>query len=178
MNKNEQKFLDFYDEYVTKIYRYVYFRVGSEQLAQDLASETFLKTWQYLKEGKPIENLSAMTYKVCRNVISDYFRNSGAFPIKLEDVSEKNNIAEINEDFLEKAENSIELEKIKNQIKLLRLEYQEIIIWRYVDDFEIEEIAQILGKSEGAVRTLISRAVSALKEISGAGRKDTTKNVG
>jgi len=48
-------------------------------------------------------------------------------------------------------------------LKQIKEEYQEVIIWYYVDDFEVGEIAQILGKSEGAVRVSLSRAVKALK---------------
>lgn len=163
MTENEQKFLEFYDEYVTKIYRYVYFRVGSEQVAQDLTSDTFLKTWEYMKQGNFIGNLSAMTYQVCRNVISDYFRKNNSLPINLDEIAEINLIDTANK-VSDKTAESLETEEILSCLKLIKVDYQEIIIWRFIDDFEIEEIAQILGKSEGSVRTLISRAVKALRE--------------
>ena len=163
MQINEQQFLEFYDKFVTKIYRYVYFRVGSEQVAQDLTSEAFLKTWQYIKDGKEIGNLSAMTYQVCRNLIADYFRNvADKLPISLDNVADSD-LAVADSDLITKAEAGLSLDAIKSRLRLIKEEYQELIIWYYIDDFEIYEISQILGKSTGSVRTALSRAVKALK---------------
>lgn len=159
---NEQKFLDFYDQNITRIYRYIYFRVGSVQTAQDLASEAFLKIWQYLKEGKGIENLSAMTYQVCRNLIADYFRKKSNLPITLEEAAD---FVKHIEEFDLKSDQDLAIEDIKKALRYLREEYQEAIIWYYIDDFSIEDIAGITGKSQGAVRTLTSRAVKALREL-------------
>src|SRR4030042_4832491 len=164
---NERKFLQFYDQNVTKIYRYVYFRVGSEQVAQDLSAEAFMRTWQYLKAGKEIDNISAMVYKVCRNAISDYFRNNSDIPNQFDVVSESNSVVSesalvVSEsDLVRKTDASIELDIVKDKLRLIRPEYQEMIIWYYIDDFEVPEIAQIIGKSEGAVRVSISRALKA-----------------
>lgn len=165
--KDERKFLEFYDQNITKIYRYIYFRVGSEETAQDLSSEAFLKTWQYLNEGKDIGNLSAMIYQVCRNLIADYFRKNPKLPIPLDEISEIH-LSEGQADLEEKTEKNLRVDQIMDCLRLIREEYQEVIIWYYVDDFNIDEIAQILGKSEGAVRTSLSRALRALKEAVGA----------
>ena len=163
MNENEQKFLDFYDKSATKIYRYVYFRVGSEEVAQDLASEAFLRTWRYLKEGKFIGNLSAMTYEVCRNLISDYFRINRKLPISLEEISELNlNISESG--LVRETEIKADLDLIRRHIKLIKDDYQDLIIWRYIEGLNTAEIAQILDKSEGSIRTSLSRALAALKK--------------
>ncbi len=163
-NIDEQKFLEFYDQHITRIYRYVYFRVGSEETAQDLSSEAFLKTWQYLKDGKEIGNLSAMIYQVCRNLIADYFRKNKSLPINLDDISEMNlNETEFTDNSFQAANINFELDQIKERIKLLRDEYQDLIVWHYVNDLQIKEIAQILDKSEGSIRTSLSRALKALK---------------
>jgi len=160
--ENEQKFLEFYDQNITKIYRYIYFRVGSQEIAQDLSSEAFLKTWQYLKDGNFIGNLSAMIYQICRNLIADYFRKNPNLLIPIEDVQETH-LSEAEIGFVKKTDENLKLEQIMGCLKQIKEEYQEVIIWYYVDDFEVGEIAQILGKSEGAVRVSLSRAVKALK---------------
>lgn len=160
---NEQNFLQFYDQNITKIYRYIYFRVGSQEVAQDLSSEAFLKAWQYLKDGNFIGNLSAMTYQICRNLISDYFRKNPKLPIPLDEVAESH-LSEAQTGMEEKTEKNLKIDQIMGCLRLIKVEYQEIIIWYYVDDFEVGEISQILGKSEGAVRTSLSRAIKALKE--------------
>src|SRR3989338_8523041 len=99
---NEEQFLELYDAHVGKIYRYIYFRVGSEEQAQDLTSEVFLKCWQYMNGlrttdyGLPsknqdnseefsggsrwtvvrrrVKNPRAFFYRVARNLISDFYR--------------------------------------------------------------------------------------------------------
>ncbi len=168
MQSNEQKFLDFYDKNVMKIYRYVYFRVGSQEAAQDLSSEAFTKTWQYLINGnRQIENLSALIYQICRNLISDHFRYNSDISIPLEGVSDNISdkiIGESESVIVGKAEDCFQLDQIKECLKLIRPEYQELIIWYYIDDFEVPEIAQILGKTEGAIRTSLSRAIAALRD--------------
>lgn len=163
LQTDEKNFLDFYDQNVAKIYRYIYFRVGSEQVAQDLASEAFTRAWQYLKDGKFIGNLSAMTYQICRNLISDYFRKKQSLPVPLEQTPGIV-LDESDKDLIESVDNCLALDKIKDELALIKEEYQEVIIWHYIDDFEIEEIAQILGKTEGSVRTSLSRALKALRD--------------
>ncbi len=162
MVQNEQKFLEFYDQNITKIYRYIYFRVGSQEIAQDLSSEAFLKTWQYLKNGNSIGNLSAMIYQICRNLIADYFRKNPNLPVPIENIPETN-LGEEETGLINKTDENLKLDQIMVCLKLIKEEYQEVIIWYYVEDFKVGEIAQILGKSEGAVRTSISRAIKALK---------------
>jgi len=167
MPSTEQQFLEFYDKNVTKIYRYIYFRVGSREATQDLASEAFTKTWQYLKNGnRHIGNLSALIYQICRNLIADYFRYNADMPIPISDISDKTSdkiIGETESTIAAKVEDCFRLDQIRQCLRLIKPEYQELIIWYYIDDFEVSEIAQILGKSEGAVRTSLSRAIGALK---------------
>jgi len=59
----------------------------------------------------------------------------------------------------------LEMASVKKALAGLNEEYREVIIWRYLDELEIKEIAQILDKKEGAVRTLLSRALASLKEV-------------
>lgn len=165
LQTDEKNFLDFYDQNVAKIYRYIYFRVGSEELAQDLASEAFTRAWQYLKDGKFIGNLSAMIYKICRNLISDYFRKKQSLPVPLEETSEAAlRKSDSDNSLVEATDDCLALDKIKIGLTMIREEYQEVIIWHYIDDFEIEEIAQILGKTEGSVRASLSRALKAIRD--------------
>jgi len=59
---------------------------------------------------------------------------------------------------------SLDMSSVKQALRQLSPDYQEIIIWRYLDELETKEIAEILNKSEGAVRTLLSRALSDLRK--------------
>jgi len=166
---DEQKFLEFYDQYVEKIYRYVFFRVGSEELAEDLSSEVFLRSWQYInqnKESKPslkaMQNPRAFFYQVARNLITDFYRHKDKSPISLEEITDTT-IADKNNDTAEQTNRSLEMETVRRALDCLNDDYKEVIIWRYLEEMEIKEIAEILNKSEGAVRVLLSRALSNLK---------------
>lgn len=171
---NEQQFLEIYDKNVGKIYRYIYFRVGSEEMAQDLTSEVFLKSWQHLQKNGitdsqsvdeiQLNNPRAFLYQVARNLITDYYRKKDKEPLSLEEITDRT-ISDKEESQVEKTAKNIEFEAVKKALSYLSDDYQEIIIWRYLDELEIREIAEIMRKPEGTVRTLLSRALGRLKEV-------------
>ncbi len=68
------------------------------------------------------------------------------------------------QDLVEKIELASDLEEVKKALQKIREEYREIIVLRFVEEMSVKETAEILGKSEGAVRVLLHRAVAALKE--------------
>lgn len=186
----EQQFLELYDAHVGKIYRYIYFRVGSPEQAQDLTSEVFLKSWQYIGGGqnnltpsfakaskdkptislkrrggiKGLNNPRAFFYQVARNLITDFYRQKDRAPLSLEEIADKT-IADKTDGPGEMASIALDMESVKKALMHLNDDYREIIIWRYLDELEIKEIAEILDKREGTVRTLLSRALGELKEI-------------
>ena len=59
MSDLKKQFSKIYDEHIKKIYRFVYLKVSSEDIAQDIASETFLKAWDKFKAGEEIKNMQA-----------------------------------------------------------------------------------------------------------------------
>jgi len=157
----EQQFLECYDQHVGKIYRYIYFRVNAEELAQDLTSEVFLKSWQSLSL-KGVSNPRAFFYQVARNLVTDFYRKKDKTPISLEEITDKP-ISDKTASPLDLAAVSLDMNLVKQALRQLSPDYQEIIIWRYLDELETKEIAEILNKSEGAVRTLLSRALGELR---------------
>lgn len=169
-NIGEEQFLDIYDKYVGKIYRYIYFRVSAAETAQDLTSDVFLKSWQYLSSqqsavnSKRLENPRAFLYQVARNLISDFYRKKGNSPLSLEEIADKDAFIVDGRDSVVEIDKNIEIDSVKEAIGSLNADYQEVIIWRYLDEMEIKEMAQILEKSEGAVRVLLSRALAALRD--------------
>lgn len=165
----EQQFLELYDVNVGKIYRYIYFRVGSEEHAQDLTSEVFLKSWQYITQRsidkrQPLKNPRAFFYQIARNLIIDFYRQKDKAPLSLEEIADRP-IADKTSGPKEIASISLDMVSVKKALLRLNDDYREIIIWRYLDELEIREIAEILDKREGAVRTLLSRALASLKEV-------------
>lgn len=165
----EQQFLELYDANVGKIYRYVFFRVGSEEQAQDLTSEVFLKSWQYINNqptvnSKQLKNPRAFFYQIARNLIADFYRQKDRLPISLEEIADKS-IADRAHSPSDLAAVSLDMDSVKKALLRLSDDYREVIIWRYLDELEIKEISEILDKRENNVRTILSRALTELKEI-------------
>lgn len=151
-----------YDQYVRQIYRFVFFKVGSKEEAEDITSDVFLKAWNYLNEKKEINSFSGLLYRIARNSIIDLYRSRSAKP---ESVSTENiDVADSGAWYAEIGD-KMEAGRITGSLKKLKQEYQEVITLRYVDELEISEIAEITGKGNIAVRVTLHRAIKKLKEI-------------
>jgi len=157
-----------YDQYIDKIYRFIFLKVNSQEVAEDLTSETFLRGWEVFKEQSrenskneiKIENPPAFLYQIARNLVTDFYREKGKARI----VSTENiRIIDPRINLEEKAKFHSDLEEVKNALTNLKENYQEVIIWRYLDDLSVPEIAKILDKSEEAIRVTLHRALKALK---------------
>ena len=158
---NEQ-FGQIYDQYIDKIYRFVFLKVNSEEIAQDLTSETFLRCWEtFKKQETNIENPSAFLYQIARNLVVDHYREKG----RVQFVSaEFASIADPRPNLEEKAILSSDIEQIKGVLADLKEDYQNVIIWHYLDDLSIPEVAKMLDRSEEATRVLLHRALESLRK--------------
>lgn len=167
-NKDRQAFVKAYDLYADQLFRFIYFKTGSKEEAEDLTSAVFLKVWDYIQEGNLIEykTLKSLLYKVARNSIIDYYRkNSGREKISLDDPDKNLDIADEKNNLIKQAETASDFSNLENKLLQLKDEYREVIALRFVDELTISEIAVILNKSKGNVRVLIFRAIEALKKL-------------
>jgi RNA polymerase sigma-70 factor (ECF subfamily) len=157
-----------YDRYVDTVFRFVYFRVGNRQLAEDLTSDTFLRalkrigsfTWQ----GR---DLGAWLVTIARNLVADHFK-SGRYRLEVTtgDVLD----ADREDRGPEGSPESAVVEHITNMallgaVKQLNPEQQECIVLRFLQGFSVAETAQTMGKNEGAIKALQYRAVRALARL-------------
>jgi len=160
-NGDSAAFSRIYDDFAEKLYRFIYFRVGHKEVAEDVLSDTFVKAWQKLKQINSPEALSGWLYQIAKNNIIDYYRIKKDF-VPIEEVA----------DFLEDAINpidtvnlNIDQAKIFELLVLLPDEQRLVIQYKFIEDLTNEEIAYLLGKSEGAVRVIQHRALTKLKEL-------------
>jgi len=159
----EKMFLEAYTQYSSKIYKHIFFRVNNSQTAQDLTSETFLKTWRYLREGNKIENIKNFIYRVAHNLIVDHYKNNSRHKeVSIEDLTEEP--ATDSSDFLESFHLSFECEYVLKIIPTLPEAYRQIITYRYIDELNVLEIKKITGYSLANIYTLTHRALKMLKE--------------
>ncbi len=162
-NQDPDAYAQFYDLYVEKIYRFIFFKVNTTHDAQDLTSEVFLKLWQTIKGGKQIRNLNAFIYMVARNTVIDFYRQKNREDLSTQDI-EQTQVTDARIELVEHQVKNQGLDQIGQGLKNLKDEYREVVVLRFMDELSIGEIAQVLGKSQGAVRVLIHRALKALKE--------------
>ncbi|HEX9502775.1 MAG TPA: RNA polymerase sigma factor [Patescibacteria group bacterium] len=160
-NGDTAAFALIYDHFSAKIYKFIFFRVGHKEVAEDVLSDTFVKGWQKINQVNSPSALSAWLYQIAKNNIIDYYRLKKE-TVALEDV----------QDFLEDEVNPIDLtslniqqKKILDVLHELPAEQQEVIKYKYFEDLSNEEIAYILGKNEGTIRVIQHRALAKLKEI-------------
>jgi RNA polymerase sigma-70 factor (ECF subfamily) len=157
-----------YDRYVDLVYRYVFYRVASRQLTEDLVSETFLRalrrigsfTWQ----GR---DFAAWLVTIARNLIADHYK-SGRFRLEVttDDIvgaasARPSHAAGPEIQVLESMTN----ETLLRAVKQLNPEQQECIVLRFLQGFSVSETAQAMGKNEGAIKALQYRAVRALARM-------------
>lgn len=152
---------EIYDRYAPRIYRFIYFKVGNRADAEDIASETFLKAWQYIREGQTIKNFNAFLYSIARNLVIDHYRFE-ARKKEFEEHSADELASHAN--LLRGLEIKQNEEQILRALKSLKNEYCEVIILRYFDDLSIGDVAQIINKSQNNTRVLIHRALAALRK--------------
>jgi len=156
-------FSKIYDQYINKIYRFVFLKVNSQEVAQDLTSETFLRTWEKFSQdkGNPIKNPQAFLYRTARNLVIDHYREKG----KAQVVSaELNPIVDPRQNLEEEAMLTSNVNTIRIALTDLKEDYQNVIIWHYLDDLPIWEVAKMLDRTEGATRVLLHRALNALRQ--------------
>ncbi|MCX6718107.1 MAG: RNA polymerase sigma factor [Candidatus Staskawiczbacteria bacterium] len=162
MDSLNEQFGKIYDQYIDKIYRFVYLKVNSQEVAEDITSKVFIKGWEsYQKQGSDIKNQSAFLYQIARNAVVDHYREKGRDRTISVDASPQ--IADPGTNAHNKAILSADIEVVKKAIKKLKPEHQDIIIWHYLEDMPIDNIAQLLGKPAGTVRVMLHRGLKDLK---------------
>jgi RNA polymerase sigma-70 factor (ECF subfamily) len=165
---DKEAFIKVYDESVNDIYRFVYFKIGNKEEANDITSMVFLKTWNHIQNNslEDSKTLRALLYKIARNTIIDHYRETGnKITASLDDEENKIDVVDEAQDPQEKMDNEANLELIKSKLPLLKEEYREVIIMKFINDLSLEEIADISGKTKGNVRVLLHRALGALRTL-------------
>ena len=163
MEEINEYFSQIYDQHVKKIYRFIYLKVSLVETAEDLSSEVFLRLYRHIQKNNPsIENPQAFLYQIARNVVVDHYRSQKVSFVSIEKTTIE--IEDMSERTREQGEISLEMDRIRQAIAQLQGDYQDLVIWRYIDELTVPEIAQITGKTEENVRVGVHRAIRALKE--------------
>ena len=152
-----------YDEFAPGIYRYAYRLTGHRATAQDVASETFRRLLAALNHGSgPTDNLSAWLYRVAHNLIVDGFRGQpDDAPVPLQKAPEIPVPGRV-EGWVEHREAVAAARAALAQLTQLQ---QQAIALRFLEGLSIRETAEIMGKTEEAVKALQYRGTNSLRRI-------------
>jgi len=159
VNGNTDAFGELYSLFVEKIYRYIFYHVKSKTTTEDITGEVFLKAWRAIGSCRGKENtFSPWLYRIAHNQLIDEIRKRQRHPsVELENAE---NISD--------SESSVEeyskQQELLGVIDCLPPNYKQVIILKFIEGLDNREIANIMGKSEGAIRVLQMRALSTLKK--------------
>jgi RNA polymerase sigma-70 factor (ECF subfamily) len=153
-----------YERYVDKIYSYVYYRTGHQHEAEDLTAKVFFQALSHLprfvQRGLPF---SSWLYRIAHNVVANWYR----------DRSRRKTVSLDGLDSLGRATSDGLLHRVAQDewrlslteaVRRLPPERQELLILKFVEQLPNAQIGQIMGRSEGAIKSLYHRTLLALRE--------------
>jgi RNA polymerase sigma-70 factor (ECF subfamily) len=151
-----------YERYVTRIYNYIYYRTGHAFEAEDLTARVFQRASNHISRyrnmGLPF---SAWLYRIAHNLVANWYRdNQRRQEVPLENTDELVHKSEHLETTLV---HNQEMERLLKHIRALTPERQQLIILKFVERLSNTEIGQIMGRSEGAIKSLYHRTLINLR---------------
>jgi RNA polymerase sigma-70 factor (ECF subfamily) len=155
-----EAFGELYRRYFDPIYRYLRARVAQEADAEDLAAAVFLRSYRslgrYRERGLPF---SAFLYQVARNALTDHYR-AGRREVSLEHAA---SVPAPDDDLDDRLDRKSAIARMREAMDRLSEDHREVIRLRLLVGLTTETAAQWMGRSEGAVRVLLFRALEALR---------------
>lgn len=158
---SDQALTALYNHYFERIYRFIFYRVSHKETAEDLTEDVFVKLFAKLKDLEQTGAFEGWLFQIARNLVIDYYRSKKQ-TIAIEDV----------ENTLEYETNIVDVVNLQTEqivfIKLLKElapEQQQVIKLKFLEELDNSVIAQMLNKTEGAIRVIQHRAIAKLKEL-------------
>jgi RNA polymerase sigma-70 factor (ECF subfamily) len=152
-----------YDQHYDAVFRYCYYRVNDVPLAEDLASEVFVRMVEKLDtfrfRGRP---LLAWLYTIARNLVTDAYRNNGrAAHLPLEQASTVSVDGE--QSLVQGVDRRLSADCLASALEHLTCEQRQVILFKFIEDLNNAQVARLMNKSEGAIKSLQHRALNALR---------------
>jgi RNA polymerase sigma-70 factor, ECF subfamily len=159
-----EAFGQLYDHYHPQVYRFLYYRVGSQTLAEDLTSDTFFRALRSMSsfrwQGK---DFGAWLMTIARNLTTDHYKSGkNRLEVTTEDMSPHDSATEGPEATVMA---HLTNETLMAALKKLPVEQQECLVMRFLQGLSISETAQTMGRSDGAIKQLQLRAVRNLAKL-------------
>jgi RNA polymerase sigma-70 factor (ECF subfamily) len=151
-----------YERYVGRIYNYIYYRTGNQYDAEDLTARVFMRAIRHINNyedrGLPF---SAWLYRIAHNLVANWHRdNSRHYEVGLDDILIAQPEFQQPENLLVHLEDQ---EKLLQMVRQLPPERQQLLILKFVEHLSNAEIGQIMGRTEGAIKSLYHRTLLSLR---------------
>jgi len=160
----DEEFSALYRAHVRDVYSYAYYRIGNHHDAEDVTEHTFLQAYRHFEraqresKGRP---LRPWLIRIAHNLASNHRRDKARRPqTQLEDAS----VIPSSQDTESTFERRQELEEVLDGVAKLPNDRREALIMRFALDMDNREIARALGRTEGATKVLIHRAIKQLEQ--------------
>jgi RNA polymerase sigma-70 factor (ECF subfamily) len=163
VSRDPHAFGELYDRFIERVYRYLYFRTGSRPEAEDLTEQVFLKAWEaigrYRWQGRPF---LAWLYRLAHNAHVDHVRsqkptqslNNDERPVEVASMAAAVELAR-----------TLDADLLANALSELTSDQQQVIIMKFMEGIDNEQIALTMDKREGAIRALQMRALQSLRRV-------------
>jgi RNA polymerase sigma-70 factor (ECF subfamily) len=153
---------ELYEHYHLPVFRYLYYRVGDRETAEDLTSEVFLRMLRFLGGfHPPSATFQSWLFQIARNLANDHFRSTQAH----QQVQLEENMTENNDLPDGIAERSLTSESLRQALTVLSEDQRDVIVLRFVAGMPIAEVAQAMNKSEDSIKGLQRRGLASLRGI-------------
>ncbi|HWY91100.1 MAG TPA: sigma-70 family RNA polymerase sigma factor [Solirubrobacteraceae bacterium] len=171
----DAEFSDLYRAHVRDVYSYAYYRVGDHHDAEDLTEQTFLQAYRHFEraqresEGRP---LRPWLIRIAHNLAANLYRDRARKPATPIDETTTLVALHTTEQLVEGRD---ELSRVLEGVRQLPDDRREALIMRFALGMDNREIARALGRSDGATKVLIHRAIKQLEERVGHGGEGPTE---
>ncbi len=161
--EDSEAFGELYERYVRQIYNYIYYRTGNHHDAEDLTARVFqralLNVGRFEDKGVPF---SAWLYRIAHNLVANWHRDQSRRPM----ITLDERIAASGASAHPETEAIVqeEREMLLELVRTLPPDRQQLLILKFVERLSNAEIAEIMGRTEGAIKSLYHRTLNALRE--------------
>ena len=150
-----------YDRWFPDVYRYVYYRLGDEQVAEDISSDVFVRLLEAVKKGSgPQTNIKGWLLGTASHAVADYLRHSYRRPTEvLSEGTPDDNTPALGDEI----DRRDQVDAVQAAYAQLTPDQQNVLALRFGDGYSLEETARVMQKKVNAIKALQFRALAALQ---------------
>ena len=159
---DKRAFPSFYREHMNRIHRFVFYRVGGRrEVAEDLTQDIFIKAYEAFERYDPAISQSAWIYTIARNTVINHYAKDRP-GVTLEEIEDSVWVAK---DAREQYASDQESQRLLEALDRLDKEEAKLLRMKHLEGWSFEDLAEVFGKSAGALRVQAMRALQKVKNL-------------